>query len=101
MTQNNIYVEYVKISNLNANGEEIETDYAVHIFHSHSEVLIHHSSSFEELKESIRGSNLLELVSKSDMDAAPNESEELVHENKGLYFNQKWINLEELQEITL
>lgn len=98
---NNCCVDYIKITNLDTNGEEWHTDFAIHLFNANNEIVIHHSATFEELKENIRGANLLDLLSELDSDSDPNENIELVHENNGLYFNQKWLSLEEAREMKL
>lgn len=90
---NEVLVNYVKISNLNRNGEEIDVNYAVHVFHDWDEVLLNHQYSFDMLKSTSHPKEILKMIETLE----EKDFLEAIKKADDFYFNKEWIPLNELE----
>lgn len=93
----NLYVNFVKFSNIDSKGNETEVNFALHIFNDWNELLIEHTTSFEVLKTKITLDYLFEILT----DSCNNEFLQSFENAGGLYFNKEWITFEQMKKAYL
>lgn len=89
-----LYVNYIKFSNVDSEGNESEVNYALHLFNESSESIVCHSHSFEELVQQASLKKLFDIV--STFDESENNFVDTFNQGGGLYFNKTFFTYEQV-----
>lgn len=91
-----IFINYISTSYYNNQGIETVVCYAIRIQNDFKSVLVEEKSTFDELKEIVNLQSLKEYLRIYNC-----ETFKMLLENGGLYFNNKWYSLLELEQYSL